>query len=65
MTEWELLGGIMGAAASIISAQQSNLQNNATLSFIKQNAQADQSLVNMITQSSPSGGRGQNVDLTV
>ncbi len=55
----------MGAAANIVSAQQLSAQSNVALSFIKKNAQADQSLVNMISQSSPSGGRGQNVDLTV
>ncbi len=55
----------MGAAASIVTAQQLSAQNNVTLSFIKQNAQAEESLVNVIAQSSPSGGRGQNVDLTV
>jgi len=54
----------MGAASSIVTAQQLGAQNNVTLSFIKQNAQADQSLVNIIVQSSPSGGRGQNVDIT-
>jgi len=41
------------------------MQTNLALSFIKKNAQADQSLVNMIAQSSPSGGRGQNVDMSV
>jgi hypothetical protein len=61
----EFLGGIMEGTASIVSAQQQGTQNNLMLSFIKQNAQAEQSLVNMIAQSSPSGGRGQNVDLTV
>jgi hypothetical protein len=55
----------MGAAAGVVTAQQLSAQNNATLSFIRQNAQAEQSLANVIAQSSPSGGRGQNVDLTV
>jgi hypothetical protein len=54
----------MGSAASIASAQQLGAQSNVMLSFIKQNAQAEQSLVNMIAQSSPSGGRGQVVDTT-
>ena len=55
----------MGAAANVVSAQQLSTQNNFALSAIKQNAQAAESLVNMIAQSSPSGGRGQNVDITV
>jgi len=56
----------MGAtAANIVTAQQSNAQTSLAMSFIKKNAQAEESVVNMIAQSSPSGGRGQNVDLTV
>lgn len=54
----------MGATASIVTAQQLGAQSNIALSALKQNAQAEQELVNMIAQSSPSGGRGQNVDLT-
>ena len=55
----------MGDVANIISAQQMSAQNNVMLSSIKQNAQVEQELVNVIAQSSPSGGRGQNVDLTI
>ena len=54
-----------GVAASIVTAQQSNLQNNLAMSFIRKNAQTEESVVNMIAQSSPAGERGQNVDLTV
>lgn len=50
--------------ASIVAAQQVTPQNNTMLSMIKQNAQAEQKLVEAI-QSSASGGRGQNVDLTI
>ena len=54
-----------GVAASIVTAQQSNAQTNLSVSILKKNAQAEESVVNMIEQSSPSGGRGQNVDLSI
>ena len=54
-----------GVTASVVSAQQLGAQNNIMLSFIRENAQVAQELVNIISQSSPSGGRGQNVDLTI
>ncbi len=51
-------------AANAVSVQQLGTQTAALLSIIKQNAQAEQSLVNMIQQSVPAGGRGQHVNIT-
>jgi hypothetical protein len=45
--------------------QQLGAQTNAALTMLKQNAETEQALVNMITQSSPSGSRGLNLDITV
>jgi len=59
------MGSVAANAASIVSAQQGSLQTNLAMSFIKKNAQAEESVVNMIAQSSSSGGRGQNVNLNV
>lgn len=50
--------------AAALTAQQASLQQNLSLSFVKKNAQAEQSLVNMIAQNS-SPERGQNLDVTV
>jgi hypothetical protein len=48
-----------------IALQQASAQTNATLAMVKQNAQTEQALIEMIAQSSPSGSRGQNLDITV
>ena len=51
-----------------LALQQASLQTNIAMAMIKQGAQTEQSLVNMIAQtiqSSPSGGRGQSLDITV
>lgn len=50
---------------SAAALQQVTAQTNAALSMVKKNAQAEQALVNMIAQNTPSGGRGQNLDITV
>ncbi|MBU6475547.1 MAG: hypothetical protein KGL10_05800 [Alphaproteobacteria bacterium] len=52
-------------AANSVSIQQLSTQTTALLSIIKQNAQSEQSLANMMQQSAaPSNGRGQIVDIT-
>ncbi|MFH1157357.1 MAG: hypothetical protein V1721_00490 [Pseudomonadota bacterium] len=51
-----------------LALQQASLQTNIALALIKNNAQTEQALVNMIAQtvqSSPSGGRGKNIDISV
>lgn len=48
-----------------IAVQQASAQLNTALSMVKNNAQAEQSLVNVIAQSSPGAGRGQNLDISV
>jgi len=51
---------------SAIMLQQAGSQTNLGLAMLKKNAQAEQSMVNMIAQSAPpTGGRGQNLDVTV
>ena len=51
-------------SVSGIAAQQAQLQTNIALSVIKQNAKAEQSLVNMIDKSAHQF-RGKNVDISV
>ena len=62
-----LLEGIMGvSSANAVSVQQLSAQSNAALSALRQNAKADEDLADVISeQSSPSGSRGQNLDVTV
>lgn len=48
-----------------IALQQASSQTNTALAMVKQAVQAEQALVNAIAQSSPSGGRGQNLDVSV
>ncbi len=50
-------------ATTATAMQQSSLQQNVALSVLKQNAQADQSLAQMIQ--SVAGGRGQALDISV
>jgi hypothetical protein len=60
------IGGIMdpvSLAAVAMSIQQSSLQQNLAVSMLKQNAQADQSLAQMIQ--SVAGGRGQTLNISV
>lgn len=47
-----------------LAAQQANLQMNTALSMVKKNAEAEQSLVNVLVQNT-GAGRGQNFDVTV
>ena len=51
-----------------VALQQAGSQTNAALSMVKKNAQAEQALSNALTQSaqsSPTGPRGQNLDIMV
>lgn len=48
-----------------LALQQAQSQTNLAMNVLKKNAQAEQALVNMITQAAASGGRGQVVDVTV
>lgn len=47
-----------------LGAQQGIFQTKLAMSMIKQSNQAEQALVNMIVQSSPSGERGQTLDVS-
>ena len=51
-------------ASSVFCAQQAIFQSKLAMSMVKQSNEADQALVNMIVQSSPSGGRGQILDVS-
>lgn len=46
-----------------MNIQQSSLQQNLAVSMLKQNAQEEQSLIQMIA--SVAGGRGQALDISV
>lgn len=51
-----------------VTLQQAGAQTNTALSMLKKNAQAEQSLATVLAhsaQSSPTSGRGQNLDVTV
>ena len=50
------------AAAAL---QQAGTQTNVALSMLKKNAQAEQAIANMLQQSSASGSRGNNLDITI
>jgi hypothetical protein len=53
---------------SSVSLQQAGPQTDAALSMLKKNVEADQAIVNVIQKSirsSPTGGRGNNLDVTV
>ncbi len=61
----------MDIASAAIYAKQSNNQLNIQNSMIKQNAQSQQQLANMLTDNAEStasaatGSRGTNLDITV
>jgi len=50
--------------AAAVAIQQATLQGNIGMAMVKQQAQAEQSIVNMIAQSTPTGSRGQNLNIT-
>ena len=47
-----------------IALQQTNGQVNMALAVIKQSAQEEQAIVNMIAQATSSGNLGQNLNIT-
>lgn len=52
-------------ATAAISIQQSSLQQNLGINVVKQQAQAQQEIVNVISNAIASNGRGQNLNISV
>jgi len=50
-------------ATAAISAQQSSLQQNLGITVVKQSQDAEQAVVNMISNALSSSGRGQHVNV--
>jgi len=49
---------------SAVALQQAGANARTAVAMVKKAAEADQAVVNLIAQSSPSSGRGQIVDVT-
>ena len=58
-------GGFRMDVSSATIIQQALQQGGAAMSMLKQQAQAEQSLVNMVQQVASGGSRGQKLDITV